>query len=100
MGNENKCLKANSEAVTRRCFVRKILYKTYRKNLSRSRFLLASWIKKRLQHRCFPVNFANSLKTPFRPPPPDHCFCNLSGLDPELVRLDNQSGSVYVKNNF
>ena len=31
-------------------------------------------LKKRLWHKCFPVNFAKFLRTPFHRTPPDDCF--------------------------
>ena len=34
-------------------------------------------LKKKLWHRCFPVNFAKFLRTPFCRIPPDDCFCIL-----------------------
>ena len=34
----------------------------------------ATLLKKRLWYRCFPVNFAKFLRTPFYSTPPDDCF--------------------------
>ena len=34
----------------------------------------ATLLKKRPWHRCFPVNFAEFLRTPFHRTPPDDCF--------------------------
>ena len=47
----------------------------------------ASLLKKRLQHRCFPVKFAKFLKTPFLQSIPGGCFCivKLQLLFPGLV---------------
>ena len=36
--------------------------------------MAATLLKKRLLHRCFPVNFAKFLRTPFQRKPPDDCF--------------------------
>ena len=33
-------------------------------------------LKKRLWHRCFPVNFVKTLRTPFLQKPPGECFWN------------------------
>ena len=35
----------------------------------------ATLLKKRLRHRCFPMNFAKLLRTPFYRTPPADCFC-------------------------
>ena len=59
----------NSEAVTRRCSVKEVFLKTLQKfrgkRVSQSLFFykvaglrLATFLKKRLRHRIFPVNFA------------------------------------------
>ena len=48
-----KCLPRFSEAVVRRCSVKKVSLRP------------ATLLKKRLWHRCFPVNFAKFLRTPF-----------------------------------
>ena len=37
----------------------------------------ATLLKKKLFHRCFPVNFAKFQGTPFYITPPDDCFCFL-----------------------
>ena len=42
----------------------------------------ATLLKKRLWHRCFPVNFTKFLKTPFYRTPPDDCFCSAFFLPP------------------
>ena len=36
----------------------------------------ATLLEKRLQHRCFPMDFAKPLRTPFHRTPPEDCFCN------------------------
>ena len=36
------------------------------------------FIKKRLQHRCFPVNFARFLIKPFYRTSADDCFCSMA----------------------
>ena len=64
-------MKQLAEAVNRRCFVRKVFFKTSAKftgkDLCLSLFFnrSATLLKKRLQHRCFPVNFAKFIKTHF-----------------------------------
>ena len=35
----------------------------------------ATLLKKRFWYRCFPVNFAKFLRTPYYRTPPDDCFC-------------------------
>ena len=42
-----------------RCSIKKGVLKNFAK------FIFATLLKKRLWHRCFPVNFAKILKTPF-----------------------------------
>ena len=46
------------------------------KHLCQNLFLysLSTLLKKRLWHRCFPVNFAKVLRTPFYRTPRDDCF--------------------------
>ena len=39
----------------------------------------ATLSKKRIWHKCFPVNFAKFLRTPFSRTPPDDCFCKKIG---------------------
>ena len=53
---------ANSEAVVRRCSIKKA-------------FL--TLLEKSLWHRCFPVNFAKFLRTPFLQNSSGGCFCKL-----------------------
>ena len=43
-----------------------------------ARLRLATLSKKRLWHRCFPVNYVKCLKTHFYRKLPDDCFCPLS----------------------
>ena len=51
-----------------RCSVKKVLLEisqnSQQKTCARLSFLI-KFFKKKLWHRCFPVNFANFLKTPF-----------------------------------
>ena len=52
-----------------------------------------NFIKKRLQHRCFPVKFAKFLETPFLESIPGGCFC--------IVKLQLLfSGLVWTKLYF
>ena len=63
------------EAVVQRCSVKKLLLeisqKSQKNTCARVSFLiklqawLATLFKKRLWHRCFPVNFVKFLRTPF-----------------------------------
>ena len=43
-----------------------------------------NFIKKRLWHRCFPVNFAKFLRTSFYRAPLGDCFCPRSGISSGL----------------
>ena len=60
-----------SEAVARRCSVRKCVLRNFVKFTGKHlcqcwlRLRPATLLKKRLRHGCFPVNFAKFLKTPF-----------------------------------
>ena len=62
------------EAVIQRCSVKKAILKNLAKltgkPLCRSLFLITLQLKKRLWYRCFPVNFAKFLRTPFYRTPP------------------------------
>ena len=69
-----------------RCFVKKVLLKNFSKftgkHLSQSLYFNkvarrrpATLLKKRLWHRCFPVNFAKSLRTPSLIEHLRCCFC-------------------------
>ena len=56
-------------SIHRRCFV-KNMFLEISQNLqenacTRASFLINTLVKKRLWHRCFPVNFAKFLRTPF-----------------------------------
>ena len=71
------------ETVTWRCSWKRYCYKfhkIHKKNLCQSLFFnkvadqACNFIKKRLWHRCFPVNFAKFLKTSFYRTPPDDWF--------------------------
>ena len=61
------------EAVVRRCSVKIVFLKNFRKNSQKNTCATVSFLiklnqtllKKRLWHRCFPVNFAKFLRTPF-----------------------------------
>ena len=62
-----------TEAVVRRCSVKKVFLKisdnSQENTRARVSFLIklqaSGLLKKRLWHRCFPVNFAKFLRTPF-----------------------------------
>ena len=73
----------------RRCFVRKGVFRNFAifkgKHLYRSLFFNkvagprpATLLKKRLWHRCFPMNFAKFLRTPFLWSTSGVCFCKYS----------------------
>ena len=74
-----------SRAVVWRCPIKKVLWKIYRnpqeKTCFRSFFSWSCWhaarsyIKKRIQHRSFPVNFAKFLEHFFHITPPGNYFC-------------------------
>ena len=52
-------------SIHRRCSVKKVFLKIFC-NFHRKMSVLESlFIKKRLQHRCFPMNFVKYLRTPF-----------------------------------
>ena len=62
------------EAVVQRCFVKKVFLEISQNSqentcaslfLTKLQALLATLLKKRLWHRCFSVNFAKFLRTPF-----------------------------------
>ena len=57
----------NLEAVTRSCPVKMVFLKISKNSKENSCVGLrpATLLKKRLQHRCFPVNFVKYLRTPF-----------------------------------
>ena len=54
----------------------KFTWKHLCQSLSFQRLKLATLLKKRLWHRCFPVNFAKLLGTPFFQNISSSCFCN------------------------
>ena len=54
----------------------KFTWKHLCQSLSFQRLKLATLLKKRLWHRCFPVNFAKLLGTPFFQNISGSCFCN------------------------
>ena len=57
----------HSEAVVQICYVKKVflkLHKIHRKTPV-PESLFQTLLKKKLWHRCFPVNFVNYLRTPF-----------------------------------
>ena len=61
-------LQYQSKSVVQRCSVKKVCLKISRnsqKNTCARVPFLVKLLKKRLWHRCFPVNFAKSLRTPF-----------------------------------
>ena len=74
----------------RRCSVEKGVYKNFAnftgKNLFWSLFLIkfqgqaCNFIKKRLQHRCFPAKFAKFLRTPILENICERLLLNLSGM--------------------
>ena len=57
------------EAVIQRCsLIRvflKILQKSHENSCARVSFLMKLQLEKRIRHRCFPVNIAKFLRTPF-----------------------------------
>ena len=58
----------NTEVVTQRCSVEKSVLKNFTKLTMKHlchNLQLSTLLKKRLWHRCFPVNFAKFLRTPF-----------------------------------
>ena len=58
------CRSSRPEVFCKECVFKNIA-KFTGKRLCRSFFWPATLFKKRLRHRCFPVNFAKLLKTPF-----------------------------------
>ena len=47
----------------------------------------ATLLKKRVWHRCLPVNFAKFLRTLFSRTPPDDCFCHYRSVDSQPLSL-------------
>ena len=76
-----------SEAVVRRCSIKKVFLEVSQNSQEntcvRDSFLIklqtwpATLLKKGLWHKCFPVNFARFLSTPFLQNSPGGCFCKL-----------------------
>ena len=76
------------EAVVQRCSVKNYAGK---------------FIKKRLWHRCFPVNFAKTLRTPFLQNTSDGCFChqkNRKWFRPQKSLVRKNSGFYFWKIRF
>ena len=73
------------EAVVQSCYIKQVFLKISQNSqeniCARALFLiklqatLASLLKKRLWHKCFPVNFAKFLRTPFLQNTSSGCFC-------------------------
>ena len=63
----------NSEAVARRCSIKKVFLEI----LQNSQEKTCARVKTGLWHRCFPVNFAKFLSTPFLQSSSGGCFCKL-----------------------
>ena len=67
-----------AEAVVQRCSVKKVFLEisqnSQENTCARVSFLI-TLLKKRLWHRCFPVNFAKFLRTPFLQNTSGGCFC-------------------------
>ena len=58
----------DSEAVARRCSVKKVfleISQNSQENTCARASFLETLLNKKLWHRCFPVNFAKFLRTPF-----------------------------------
>ena len=53
------------EAVARRCSVKKVFLEISQNSQENTCVRPATLLKKRLWHRCFPVNFVKFLRTPF-----------------------------------
>ena len=52
------------------------------------------FIKKRLQHSCFPMKFVKSLRTPFSQNTSDGYFCTLLSFLEYIVNKDNKKLST------
>ena len=61
--HENKISSLLIEAVVRRCSVKKVFLEILQNSQENTCARVS--VKKRLWHRCFPVNFAKFLRTPF-----------------------------------
>ena len=58
----------NAESVVQRCSVNKVFLKVSQNSQNtcvRVSFLIKLQVRLQFQHRCFPVNFAKFLRTPF-----------------------------------
>ena len=89
--NLKSYFKQNSEAVVQRCSVKKVFLEisqnSQENTCARVSFLIklqdsglrtATLLKKRLWHRCFPVNFVKFLRTPFLQNTSSGCFSNFT----------------------
>ena len=70
LSNFQSVLMSCSKAVDQRCSVKKVFLEfsqnSQEKHLCQSLFnKVAGLLKTRIEHRCFPVNFAKFLRTPF-----------------------------------
>ena len=70
LSNFQSVLMSRSKAVDQRCSVKKVFLEfsqnSQEKHLCQSLFnKVAGLLKRRIEHRCFPVNFAKFLRTPF-----------------------------------
>ena len=86
-------IQVNTDAVVRRCSVEKVFLKISQ-NLKENYCARVSFLKKLqalglifllkmgLRHRCFPVNFAKLLRTPFLQNTSGGCFCEQISVSP------------------
>ena len=89
--------KPHSEVVVQRCFVKKVFLKisqnsqenTVPESVFNKTACLrpATLLKKRLCHRCFPVNFAKFSRTSFLQKTSGGCFCPLNNRNPTVGKL-------------
>ena len=66
-----------TEAVVQKCSVKKVFLKMSQNSQENIRVRVLrppTLLKKRFWHRCFPVNFAKFLRTPFLQNTSDGCF--------------------------
>ena len=75
-----KTIFINSEAVARRCSVKKMFLKVLQ-TLQENTCTRISFLIKRLWHRCFPVIFVKFLRTPFFRTPLDNCFYHVNEFE-------------------
>ena len=96
----SKNISDKSRSSHQRCSMKKGVLRNFtkftRKNLSRVSFLIklqasglkpATFLEKRLWHRCFPVNFVQFLRTPFLQNTSDDCFyrsCKIQRTTPVI----------------